>query len=125
MHTVQSIDALIQSCPHGMPLAAWLAKEFNPPECFVIIQRGIYRHAIVGVFGTLDEAKASARRQIEKEHDDWHHMEVSKAAFGSDAPFEPLRGWPYSKLEDSEVVWSLYRQADGPGEYAYRERVVI
>lgn len=43
---------------------------------YVVVQDGIYRHAIGGVRSKLGEAKALARRCIEKEPDEHHAWEV-------------------------------------------------
>src|SRR5688572_24060829 len=43
---------------------------------YVVIQTGVYRHGIVGVWDSLELAKMGAEAALAAEPDDWHHMEV-------------------------------------------------
>ena len=43
---------------------------------YVLVQRGVYRHTIFGVFDNLDLARSGAETAIAAEPDDYHQIEV-------------------------------------------------
>jgi len=46
------------------------------PVFYVVFQEGVYRHACVGVFSTIDVAVDAATKAMKAERDDYHHYEV-------------------------------------------------
>lgn len=45
-------------------------------KLFVVIQRGVYRHGIVGVFDDLELAISNAKRACKEESDNYHNFEI-------------------------------------------------
>ena len=43
---------------------------------YVVIKTGVYRHRIVGVYDTIEKAKARAEECIQAEHDTYHDFMV-------------------------------------------------
>ena len=66
---------------------------------YVVIQRGVYRHSVIGVWDDLALAKMGAEAAIAAEHDDYHQMEVVAV--------------PANVLAEEEVVAVLYRKMKG------------
>ena len=55
---------------------------------FVIIQRGVYRHRIVGIYHDEGEAVACADRALGKEPDSYHSMEIIRVPIDQDVEVE-------------------------------------
>lgn len=66
---------------------------------YVVIQTGIYRHAIIGVWDDLELAKMGAEAAIAAEPDDYHHMQVVEM--------------PANVLAEEKVVATLSREMKG------------
>jgi hypothetical protein len=47
-------------------------------EVYVVVQEGVYRHAIHGVFSTLEKAKECAYISCKDDKDDYHTYDIYK-----------------------------------------------
>lgn len=55
-------------------------------EVFLVIQRGIYRHAVWGIRTTLPDAVILAKEMLLAERDDHHCAEVVRVSVDGSAP---------------------------------------
>ncbi len=77
---------------------------------FVCIREGVYRHEIVGVFETLNEAIEKSRIAIEAEHDRYHAVEIIQALIGACI-------WPDPERSAARVEW-VPAPAKAPGDHS-------
>jgi xanthine/CO dehydrogenase XdhC/CoxF family maturation factor len=61
-------------------------------EVFVAIQRGVYRHEIIGVFTALDAAIEAAKAAVTAEHDHYHDVEICRERLDDGAAAGALVG---------------------------------
>ncbi len=66
---------------------------------YVVIRRGVYRHEILGLCGTLDSAQALGAEAVTQEHDHYHDAEVVACELG--APGERYLGAVTSTWDNS------------------------
>jgi hypothetical protein len=71
---------------------------------WVITQEGVYRHAIGGVFTTIEQARDAALSHIRAEPDDYHWWGISR--YTLDHPTSDLDEFVESyRRKDDEVWW--------------------
>ena len=89
-------------------------------EVYVAIQQGVYRHAVIGAFTTLDAATAVGCEAVTAEDDHYHDVVV--LACPLDGRGERLLGrctwrrepsnWPAAKMDDVDFdVWKASGEA--------------
>jgi LDH2 family malate/lactate/ureidoglycolate dehydrogenase len=61
-------------------------------KLYVVIQRGVYRHAIVGIWDSLEVAKQDAEKAIAMEPDAYHSMEIVETELNQIGAFDRVAG---------------------------------
>lgn len=86
---------------------------------YVVIQSGVYRHAVIGVFEELDDAIAAGHEAVQTERDHYHCAEVLRCPVGG-GPEEPVGDvvalWENTPNED----WPDGKPGEGAGTYRKR-----
>lgn len=77
MHLNQVLEAIVLHVNKNEPIDAlsdWFDEQDLGP--FVIIQKGVYRHSMFGIFSKLHEAVKKAFEECKKEDDSYHDIQI-------------------------------------------------
>lgn len=81
-------------------------------QLFVVTREGIYRHEILGVFHSLEEAKACALATAEAE-DGYHDIAVGRIEVGKPVEDDTPVG-RYTRTTKDKPYGDRYKMADNP-----------
>lgn len=86
------------------------------PTVYYIVKRGVYDHGLIGMYRTLDEAKARCEQHTNadrRDGDGYHDYVIHETSIGADGKGEAVAVW------QGKMKWEECTRL--PGEYTWRE----